>query len=187
MGLLTSKSKVILQDDLLKSRIEYQSNLIDKVLEKKKFHLYSVTEFGNFGPTINIKYSLLENEYAVKILQQENIGPEELQWYQLYNENIHSLITIEFVENVDVFLFYTEAWNYSLKEIMEQKLLKKRQDGMTMALKWVKEVANGLMYLHKKNLFHLNISTENIVITDNDIAKITNFHFICSRKAFNKK
>lgn len=187
MGQHISKKEVMIQNDVPMCIINNQNNLIDKVLHERKFNLYSITQFGEFGPTINIKFPPMKKELSVKILKQEYIGQEEMQWYNLYNDHIHSLISIEFVENVQVFLFYTEEWSYNLKEMSDNKLLQRSKDGITRVLKWMKHVADGLKYIHKKNFFHLNISTENVVITENDNAKITNFHWLCSKRAFNKK
>lgn len=187
MGQCLSKKEHPGQNSTLKSKIDHQNNVIDKVLEKKRFHLYSITEFGIFGPTINVKYPPMKNEYSVKILTQDNIGKEELEWYKLYNENIISLIHIEFVEKIDVFLFYSEDWDYTLKEINQNSFLKNSTDGMCRVIKWIKEIAEGIKYMHRKNFYHLNICTENIVITDKDQAKIRNFHWICSSKKFNEK
>lgn len=175
------------QNDVPISRIKYQNILIDKVLEEKKFHLYSISEFGQFGPIINIKFPPMKEEISVKILEAHNIGEEEIQWYTLYNENIISLIHIEFVEKVNVFLFYAEVWEYSLKEMTENKVLRSSDDGLRRVIKWMKQTAEGMNYMHFKNCFHLNISTENVVITEKDNAKISNFHWICSRQAFNIK
>lgn len=187
MGQCVSKKEDPGQNSTLKSKIDHQNILIDKVLEKKKFHLYSVAEFGKFGPTINVKYPPMEKEYSVKILTTDNIGKEELEWYKLYNESIISLIHIEFVEKMDVFLFYAEDWDYTLTEIYQNNFLKNSTDGMGRVIKWMKEITEGIKYMHLKNLYHLNISTENIVITEKDQAKIANFHWICSKEKFNEK
>lgn len=69
----------------------------------------------------------------------------------------------------------------------DNKLLQCNKDGIKRALKWVRQVADGLKYIHVKKFFHLNITTENVVITESHDAKITNFHWLCSRRAFNKK
>lgn len=187
MGQYLSKKEFMKQNDEPMWIIHNQNNLIDKVLHEKKFNLYSITQFGEFGPIINIKFPPMKTEYSVKILKQECIGQEELEWYNLYNDHIHSLITIEFLETAQVFLFYTEDWNYNLKEMTDNKLLQRHKDGIKRALKWVRQVADGLKYIHVKKFFHLNITTENVVITESDDAKITNFHWLCSRRAFNKK
>lgn len=187
MGPCKSKNKAMEKNDTLMSTIDHQDNLIDKVLQERNFNVYSVTEFGKFGPVINIKFLPMQNEIPVRIVEQEKIGKEELEWYNLYNDNILSLITIEHIEKIDVVLFYMEEYEYTLKEIITHDIIKSKEDGITKAIKWMTQIAEGLQYIHLKNFVHLNICTENIVITEKENAKITNFHYLCSRKAFSAK
>lgn len=187
MGQCVSKKKNTNQNVITDSTIDHQNKLIDKVLEKKKFQLYSITEFGKFGPVINVKYPPMRQQYSVKILTQDNIGEEEIIWYKLYNDNILSLIHIEFVEKINVFLFYTEDWEYTLTDIYENNFLKNTSDGINRVIKWITHIAEAMKYIHNKNLYHLNLTEDNIVITEKDQAKIRNFHWICSKDKFQQK
>lgn len=187
MGQCTSKRKNPAQTSAVKSTIDQQNHLIDQVLESKKFQLRCITEFGDFGPTINVKYPPMNHEYAVKILTKDNIGDEETVWYQLYNDSILSLIHIEFVAKPEVFLFYSEDWNYSMTEIVQNNFLNNSADGINRAIKWITQIAEGMKYLHTKDFFHMNLTTDNVVITEDDRAKISNFHWMCSKSKFQQK
>lgn len=182
-----SKIKDSAQTSAEKCTIDQQNHLIDQVLENKKFQLRSITEFGDFGPTINVKYPPMNHEYAVKILTKDNIGEEEIIWYELYNDSILSLIHIEFIEKPEVILFYSEDFNYSITEIVQNGFLNNSADGINRAIKWTTQIAEGMKYLHMKDIFHLNLTTDNVVITEDDHAKITNFHYLCSKSKFQQK
>jgi len=44
--------------------------------------------------------------------------------------------------------------------------------------KYARDVANGIVYLHTQmNTIHMDLKLENVLVTDTDVAKITDFGF----------
>ena len=48
------------------------------------------------------------------------------------------------------------------------------------SVKWVKEVSEGMVYLHQQNYAHLDLKTNNVLIDEDDNALIADFDSITS-------
>ena len=110
----------------------------------------------------NINHPYLEKSYGGFI-----------EYYPLENQNCYFFV-LEFIKgkNLTTFLEGKEK----KKEYIEQKLI----------IKIIKEIAEGLGYLHKSNILHRDISTDNIMIEDDSYnIKITDFGISAYYKEYN--
>ncbi|RIA88661.1 kinase-like domain-containing protein [Glomus cerebriforme] len=114
-------------------------------------------------------------EYAFKIIENEHIN-------QVKNQ-VSILKKIKDCQNIIHFYGLTNdgSKNYIVTEWAENKNLREyiKEHGSNietrLKIRIAYDIAKGLNFLNSVNIIHRDIRSENIVITDHDVAKITNF------------
>lgn len=152
-------------------------NILDEVLQVKRFNKHKVIEADLFGYTIAVENDTGE-KMAVKIIADDNLGSNEKQWETLHNHHVLPLINYEYLSNIKVHLFYTIVPTYTLKDLITDKEFKNNPDAIRKITKWIKEAAAGIQYIHESGYNHLNISAKNIAITEDGSTKIKNFLYL---------
>lgn len=152
-------------------------NILDEVLLIKRFNNHKVIEADQFSYTIAVENNS-EDNIAVKIVSDDDLGSNEKQWETFHNHHVLPLISYEYLQSSKAHLFYTVVPSYTLKDLTADKKFKGNPDALRKITKWLKEAAAGLQYLHESGYNHLNISSENIVITKDGTAKIKDFQYL---------
>ena len=109
----------------------------------------------------------IENEMKImKKIQHPNI----VKCYGGYNRYIK-------IFKGNCYLFLLEfIKGKNLKEFLNQYMLFNENPDERLIIKMIKEIANGLKFLHQNNIIHRDISLDNIMIDDeNNNIKITDF------------
>lgn len=153
-------------------------NILDEVLQIKRFKKHKIIEADQFGYTIAVENDTEENRMAVKIISDGNLNSNEKQWDTFHNHHVLPLINYEYLPNLKANLFYTIVPLYTLQDLIRDKKFQNNPDAIRKVTKWFKEASAGIQYLHQSGYSHLNISAKNIVIVKDGGAKIKDFQYL---------
>jgi len=116
------------------------------------------------------------DDIAVKIIKKKKIN-EKLVSREITllktvaHINIVKLIDV-FVSENKYYLILEYCHNGDLKQFVKNKCLDEAD-----ILNFMTQIKNGLEYLHKNNITHRDLKPQNILVTENNILKISDFGF----------
>lgn len=153
-------------------------NLIGKMLNNR----YEVLEkIGNGGmaTVYKAKCHVLNRYVAVKILKDEFTTDSE--FIKKFNTEAQSAASLAHPNIVQIYdVCNEENLYYIVMELIQGKTLKEiiTEDGI-LSWKWsvniAIQIASALETAHKNNIIHRDIKPHNIIITEDGIAKVTDF------------
>ncbi len=153
-------------------------NLIGKMLNNR----YEVLEkIGNGGMALvyKAKCHILNRYVAVKVLKDEFTTDSE--FIKKFNTEAQSAASLNHPNIVSIFDVCNEDnLYYIVMELIQGKTLKEiiTEDGR-LSWKWsvniAIQIASALEMAHKNNIIHRDIKPHNIIITEDGIAKVTDF------------
>lgn len=156
---------------------EFHKNILNEVVQAKGFANYKVIKAEPFRLSIAVASDTKE-EKIVKIVPNDDLGENEKLWGSLQHHHLLPLINYEHLPKPNVHLFSTIEPSRTLKDVLGDKNFKNSPDAIRRITKWMKEAAEGLRYLHESGYQHLNICSENITVTEDDIVKIKDFQYL---------
>jgi len=108
---------------------------------------------------------LTKDEYTLSLFKQEAVNHGQMD-----HPNVVSVRYFD-VDEGNYFIVFELVEGDSLKSILykEGKLELKR------TIKYIRHVLRGLRFAHSKNIIHLDVKPSNILITNTDTAKLTDF------------
>ena len=131
---------------------------------------------GTYGAVVELVHSTLRTKLAGKIvLQEKTTESEVLLWSELQHENILSLNDVFRVSHAGTLVFFMDKQRASLETLIGHESFGKDQNGLEQAKIWLLEVCNGVKYLHQKKLAHLDIKLGNVLISNENVAKLSDF------------
>ena len=153
-------------------------NLIGKLLNNR----YEVLEkIGNGGmaTVYKAKCHVLNRYVAIKVLKDEFTTDSE--FIKKFNSEAQSAASLTHPNIVSIYDVCNEDnLYYIVMELIQGKTLKEiiNEDGM-ISWKWsvniAIQIASALETAHKNNIIHRDIKPHNIIITEDGIAKVTDF------------
>ena len=177
--------------------ISGMSTMINSKIFNGKIDDYLITKELGKGSYAVVKlatHKLTKNKYAIKIYSRQSlIDPQKRNTVknevnilkQIDNENVMKLYdVIDTPSNLYLVLEYINGIN--LLEIIKNEkyhFLKEQR-----AKKIFLQVVKGILYCHKKNIFHRDIKLENILVLKDDTIKIIDFGFgiKCNKDTYQK-
>ena len=143
---------------------------------------YKVLESIDFGGMAYVYKALCkktEREVAVKVLKSEFAGSSEYverfkreaqAAFQLEHENVVQVYDVGFDEN-SYYMVMEFVDGPTLKNIIETSgFLPEKQ-----AIEYALQICSALSSAHKNGIIHRDIKPQNVLVTENDVAKITDF------------
>ncbi len=153
-------------------------NIVGKVIGSRYEILERVGE-GGMATVYKAKDNILKRYVAVKVLRDEFITDEE--FIRRFNTEAQSAASLTHPNIVSIFdVGHEENIYYIVMELVQGKTLKEiiNEDGV-LPWKWsvniAIQVASALETAHKNNIIHRDIKPHNIIITEDGIAKVTDF------------
>ena len=140
-----------------------------------------IEQIGNGGmaTVYKAKCHVLNRYVAVKILKEEYTTDEE--FVKRFNTEAQSAASLTHPNIVSVYDVGSEGdLHYIVMELVKGKTLKEiiNEDG-ALSWKWsvnvAIQIASALETAHKNNIIHRDIKPHNIIITEDGIAKVTDF------------
>ena len=150
---------------------------------------------GQYGSVYKRKSKIDNNYYAIKQLDKNsnNVVNFKRETEILKTINHHNIVKFYgiFEENNKYYLIFEFAENGSLKNCIEKyksrfnnpKEIKPLKENFVIKL--FKDILNGLNYLHNNNIIHRDIKPDNILLDNNNNAKITDFGISAFYKNYN--
>ncbi len=149
-----------------------------------KYEKMGLVGEGSFGQVYKVKEKETGNIYACKIIDIVN-SDEDLQTIlkeiSFLNDLVHPNITKlhrSFINEKTVWIVMEYINRGSGREILDRLCLPgKKAKGLSEALVAVicREMLNGLVHIHEKNLIHRDLKAANVLFTSNGDVKLADF------------
>ena len=153
-------------------------NIVGKVIGNRYEILEKIGE-GGMATVYKARDNVLKRYVAVKVLRDEFITDKES--IKRFNTEAQSAASLTHPNIVSIFdVGHEENIYYIVMELVQGKTLKEiiNEDGV-LPWKWsvniAIQVASALETAHKNNIIHRDIKPHNIIITEDGIAKVTDF------------
>ena len=134
---------------------------------------------GGFGVMYSGIDTNLNRKVAVKIIDtkslkekniESDIQKEAITQGQLNHLNIVSVYNFDKIDS-KYFIVFEFVEGNSLKTILDQK----NTISLDLSIKYLKQMLRGLYFAHLRNIVHYDIKPSNIMITNSNVIKITDF------------
>lgn len=152
----------------------------DSVIQEKSFIVSKIIEYGYFGTTIDVNHNETDAQLRVRILKKDYLGENEKEWAKFNHKNLLPLLKMEFLKNADCFLFYSPTEETTLQEKVDAKIFRNDLLAHWKIIKWLNEICDALEYLNHCGFAHCNLEAKNMIVTQNDILQISQFHHLTS-------
>ena len=153
-------------------------NLVGKVIGNRYEILEKIGE-GGMATVYKARCNILKRYVAVKVLREEFTTDEE--FIRRFNTEAQAAASLTHPNIVSIFdVGHEDSIYYIVMELVQGKTLKEiiNEDGV-LPWKWsvniAIQVASALETAHKNNIVHRDIKPHNIMITEDGIAKVTDF------------
>ena len=153
-------------------------NLVGKVIGNRYEILEKIGE-GGMATVYKARCNILKRYVAVKVLREEYTTDEE--FIKRFNTEAQAAASLTHPNIVSIFdVGHDDHVYYIGLELVQGKTLKEiiNEDGV-LPWKWsiniAIQVASALETAHKNNIVHRDIKPHNIIITEDGIAKVTDF------------
>ena len=153
-------------------------NLVGKVIGNRYEILEKIGE-GGMATVYKAKCNILKRYVAIKVLREEFTTDEE--FVKRFNTEAQSAASLAHPNIVSIFdVGHEDNIYYIVMELVQGKTLKEiiNEDGV-LPWKWsvniAIQIASALETAHKNNIIHRDIKPHNIIITEDGIAKVTDF------------
>jgi len=153
-------------------------NLVGKTLGNR-YEMLEEVGIGGMATVYKAKCNLLNRYVAVKVLKNEySTDAEFVKRFRAEAQSAASLTHPNIVSVYDV--GEENGINYIVMELLDGDTLKDEIDkkgklGNDVTLKYASQIASALEAAHKSKIVHRDIKPQNIVLTSNNIAKVTDF------------
>ena len=154
---------------------------LKNVMAKKNWQIVKELGSGAFGDVFEVRGLGFDKNFAVKsssVLEEAEV----FLWGNLEHENIVELKEVISIDRTSV-LFTMPLMPRTLMHLVENSAFRSDPNSVEYLAKWTKDVVKGVQYLHANNVAHLDIKSDNILISEDfQTAKIADFSFISPSK-----
>ncbi|KAF8793310.1 uncharacterized protein LOC129968394 [Argiope bruennichi] len=135
---------------------------------------------GSFGSVIRFNNPKDEEGVAIKLLYLSGVNEGERKlWIRLRHENIVPLQRLTMFPTLNVACFEMQVCPNDLLRAVRRKAFRESPDSLDQLKRWLYQVLCGLDFLHYKNLCHLDIKSDNVLISRRSSrAMISDFTFL---------
>ena len=118
-----------------------------------------------------------DNEITVKFTRSENTRDEEINvWTSLDHENILPVFKTNSLQYVTTFI--TPKMAKDLEVAVIEDNVKFNPSGLDVVRGWLSQVLSALNHIHGKQLCHMDLKADNILIDFDSTAKLSDFSFL---------
>ena len=155
--------------------------------DQREFRTVKMLGRGSYGDVYQMKRRVPNTEQdssiAVKIVTSNCIAaPELAYWPRLNHPNIVRLLEMFSLKSLDATIFIMPLQKTDLREMLLRKEFGMEPDALEKVRGCLYDVLRGLEYLHSKDLCHLDLKVDNVLISHSSSAMICDFSFLNSTK-----
>ena len=153
-------------------------DLINKTLGSR-YEILEQIGTGGMAEVYRAKCKLLNRFVAVKVLKNE--FSKDAEFVKRFRAEAQSAASLTHPNIVSVYdVGEEDGINYIVMELLNGNTLKdeiekKGKLGSEMTLKYASQIASALEAAHASKIIHRDIKPQNIVLTSNNVAKVTDF------------
>ena len=153
-------------------------NLVGKTLGNR-YEIIEEIGIGGMASVYKARCTLLNRYVAIKVLKDE--FSKDAEFVKRFRAEAQSAASLTHPNIVSVYDVGEEnGINYIVMELLEGDTLKdyvekKGRLSNETTLKFASQIASALEAAHKSKIIHRDIKPQNIVLTNNNIAKVTDF------------
>ncbi|XP_055950950.1 uncharacterized protein LOC129985050 [Argiope bruennichi] len=135
---------------------------------------------GSFGSVIRFNHPENEDGVAVKLLYLKEVNEGERKiWIRLHHENIVPLQRLTMFPTLNIACFEMQVYPYDLMKAVTSNEYLQNPESLNQLKLWLHQVLCGLDYLHYKDLCHLDMKSDNVLISRRaSKAMIADFTFL---------
>ncbi|RME74153.1 MAG: DUF4388 domain-containing protein [Planctomycetota bacterium] len=153
------------------------------------YEIMGVIGKGAMGVVLKARYIPLDKLVAIKLIQQDKASNPE--FIQRFLREMSAVINLDHPHIVKAYDYGIDVEKDRLFVSLEfvdggsLRNLLKLQGALPLpkALSYAKQIAKGLDYAHKNGIFHRDIKPDNILITQDGVAKIADFGLAKSQES----
>lgn len=134
-----------------------------KVIHKIKGSYMDNPEYLTFKYLIKDTANRLNKD--IKDINKPLCHPNIVCYYNVFEENGKIYVVMEYVEGMDLFDWLKSMVNENLKS--------------DVIVNIIRQIAEGLNYLHSIGIIHRDIKLENVLVSNNNTIKITDYGLSC--------
>ncbi|GBN06212.1 hypothetical protein AVEN_55014-1 [Araneus ventricosus] len=121
---------------------------------------------GSYGVVIRYRRPQNEGDVAVKCVFLHNVREGEGQlWFGLKHENIVPLLQWTIFESLNVVCFEMEVYEQDLFSAVRKAEYLQSADALQQLKMWLYQALSGINFLHERQLYHLDIKSDNVFIS----------------------
>ncbi len=146
-----------------------------------RYRIDGVLGRGGMGEVYRAYDTIFERAVALKIVRVNNPGVGTDEREEAKRRFLNEARVVRALEHPHIVAIYdageSDGLPYLVLELCDGGNLRKAMVGADQAtrLRWLTEVAKGLAYAHDRGIVHRDAKPENVVITKDGIAKVTDF------------
>lgn len=154
-------------------RKDLKKKAISFLAEEKYKFLNNIGE-GSYGYVIAVRDRDKKSKLAAKIipLAKSSLG-EILAWPKLDHENVLPLVSVFRKGEFDIYLMPLHP--NTLKNTLKECCFRKSRGSFDLTKRWLLNISDGLEYLHSRDVCHLDLKADNILISSQKTAIICDF------------
>lgn len=167
-----------------KNKLQFDRNILVKnaikFLQKKDYTFVKRLGSGSFGDVIAIQKKGSE-VMAAKIMHKSYTAQGELYlWPCLKHPNVLPLVDRLYNKNTDIFVM--PLMHDSLYDVLDDADFRNSPKLLDMTIDWMRDMISGLEYMHGYGVCHMDLKADNIMISKNLRAVISDFSGIAETK-----
>ena len=173
------KYKEKFNQELGSKAIAFESTL--QVLEEMGYRYVKDLGIGNFGKVVDMIHPNTKKSIAVKIVNEKDLSDGEMNvWPNLCHRNILPLLGFNYIAPTHTFIFMTDKRPASLDQKLGEAQYIFDPKAFDRAVMWIRDILRGISHLHEKKFSHMDIKTNNVLISADDRSLLTDFGSIVS-------
>ncbi|KAG8180663.1 hypothetical protein JTE90_020889 [Oedothorax gibbosus] len=168
--------------DLTPDRLEVVESVINLLKLQRKYDVMEGLGSGTYGDVLKMFDPESETTFAAKIVTHKMITEaESLLWPTLDHPNIVPLTEFIDLSLIKAAVYIMPIQATSLRAKLIEREFRLQVDALDQVKKWLLQTLCGLEYLHSRDLVHLDVKEDNVLISQSSTAKLCDF--TCLNKA----
>ncbi|KAG8194327.1 hypothetical protein JTE90_029204 [Oedothorax gibbosus] len=163
-------------EDHTPDRLNVVDSVIDLLKTERNYIAIEALGSGTYGDVFKFFNPESQTTLAAKIVTHKMITEaESLLWPTLDHPNIVPLTEFVDLSIVKAVAYIMPIQVASLRAMMSDKEFKMKVEALDQVKMWLRQTLCGLEYLHSRDLVHLDVKEDNVLVSHSSTAMICDF------------